>query len=131
MRDFGRRDAVQRPVDERGTQNDTERRAPSRLQLLLCRRELNQVDELVNERPGGRGSALLQGAPNLGSTLDRALSPVKELLDWNQLRHCRLRSRIPRLERSHRGEARIQSVAKLLAARGSSRGRGRGLLRRS
>src|ERR1700675_3836014 len=98
MRDFGRRDAVQRPVDESGAQDDAERRTPPRLQLLLCRGELNQVDELVNERPCGRSAVLFQSATNLGGALDRALAPVKELLYGDQLRSRRLRSRIPRLE---------------------------------
>jgi hypothetical protein len=35
---------VKGPVDERGAQNDPERRTPPRLQLLLNRRELDQID---------------------------------------------------------------------------------------
>ena len=117
LRYFGWRDSVQRPVDERGAQHDPERGAPSRPQLLLGRRELNQIDELVHERTCRRSSALLQSAANLGGALDRALAAVEELLYRHQLGCRRLRTGMPRFERAHRCQARVQHVAQLLAAR--------------
>src|SRR6185503_14550060 len=110
------RDSMQRPIDEGGAENRPERGAPARTQFLLGAGELHQIDELVNERARRRSSTLLERATNLGGTLDRALTLVQELLNRNELGGG-LRSRMPRLERTHGGEARVQNVLELLTAR--------------
>src|SRR6185436_955308 len=110
------RDSMERPIDEGGAENRPERGAPARTQFLLGAGELHQIDELVNERARRRSSTLLERATNLGGTLDSAFALVEKLLNRNEL-GGRLRSRMPRLERAHGGEARVQNVLELLTAR--------------